>query len=218
MIRRRLEIEAGRNWDIFYKNNTTNFYKDRHYLLREFNELSSALAAATPENKVTLLDLGCGVGNAFWPMVEHHAANVKIQCCDFSKKAVSFINEHKLYNSEFIDNQVCDIVNNEIPFEKETAHFSWLIFVLSAIAPTNFDSVAAKIHAHLAPDSYFYFRDYGRYDLAQMRFAEKGSSKIEENFYVRLDKTRAYYFTIEQVQALFESVGFKTIECKYVYR
>lgn len=113
---------------------------------------------------------------------------------------------------------MCDIVNNEIPFPKCTAHFSWLIFVLSAIAPENFDLVANKIYSHLADDSYIYFRDYGRYDLAQMRFAEKGSAKIEQNFYVRLDKTRAYYFTIEQIQELFEKVGFKTIECKYVYR
>ena len=33
---KRLEIDARKNWDIFYKQNTTNFYKDRHYLAREF--------------------------------------------------------------------------------------------------------------------------------------------------------------------------------------
>ena len=40
MTYRRLDIEAQKNWDIFYKNNTTNFYKDRHYLAREFSELA----------------------------------------------------------------------------------------------------------------------------------------------------------------------------------
>ena len=40
MTYRRLDIEAQKNWDIFYKNNTTNFYKDRHYLSREFSELT----------------------------------------------------------------------------------------------------------------------------------------------------------------------------------
>lgn len=40
---KRLEIDARRNWDIFYKQNTTNFYKDRHYLAREFTELSQHL-------------------------------------------------------------------------------------------------------------------------------------------------------------------------------
>lgn len=35
----KLEEEAGRNWDIFYKRNKTNFYKDRYWTAREFKEL-----------------------------------------------------------------------------------------------------------------------------------------------------------------------------------
>lgn len=31
--------EAARNWDIFYKRNTVNFFKDRHWTDREFEEL-----------------------------------------------------------------------------------------------------------------------------------------------------------------------------------
>jgi methyltransferase-like protein 6 len=61
---------------MFYKHNTTNFYKDRHYLLREFSELATGLKAATPDRRVTLLDLGCGVGNAFWPVIEQHGDSV----------------------------------------------------------------------------------------------------------------------------------------------
>lgn len=33
------EKDAKRNWDIFYKNNQTHFYKDRHYIKLEFQEL-----------------------------------------------------------------------------------------------------------------------------------------------------------------------------------
>lgn len=35
---------------------------------------------------------------------------------------------------------------------------------------------------------------------------------------MRSDKTRAYYFTLEEVKEIFESVGFKEIENKYHYR
>ena len=71
MIQRRLEIDARKNWDIFYRNNTTKFYKDRHYLSHEFKELTEALEKSAQEQKsITLLDLGCGVGNAFWPLAE----------------------------------------------------------------------------------------------------------------------------------------------------
>jgi hypothetical protein len=43
MTYRRLEIDARKNWDIFYKQNTTNFYKDRHYINREFLSLATRL-------------------------------------------------------------------------------------------------------------------------------------------------------------------------------
>jgi hypothetical protein len=35
----KLEREAQRNWDLFYKRNTTKFFKDRHWTKREFDEL-----------------------------------------------------------------------------------------------------------------------------------------------------------------------------------
>ena len=217
MIQRRLEIDAQRNWDIFYRNNTTNFYKDRHYLTREFNELTEALKNDDCQ-QTTLLDLGCGVGNAFWPMVEQFGQKISIQCCDFSKKAVGFVKENALFNPEKMRAETCDLVSQAIPFEPNTADFSQLIFVLSAIAPEKHSLVAEKIYNQLKENAVLYFRDYGLYDLAQLRFAEKGTSKISKNFYARFDKTRAYYFTTEEVQSIFESAGFVTIECKYFYR
>lgn len=35
----KLEKEAQKNWDLFYKRNSTNFFKDRHWTAREFEEL-----------------------------------------------------------------------------------------------------------------------------------------------------------------------------------
>ena len=70
-----------------------NGYKDRHYIGKEFSELSEGIVAAKErEGQAVLLDLGCGVGNAFWPLVkEFGCPPLVVQCCDFSPKAVNFV-------------------------------------------------------------------------------------------------------------------------------
>lgn len=37
----KLEKEAQKNWDLFYKRNSTNFFKNRHWTTREFQELKA---------------------------------------------------------------------------------------------------------------------------------------------------------------------------------
>lgn len=120
-----------------------------------------------------------------------------------------------------IDAQVCDLVNDKaLPFQPELANFGIFLFVMSAISPENFHSVAKKIYDQMSPEGgVLYFRDYGRYDLAQLRFAQRGQNqKLKENFYIRSDKTRAYYFTVEEVKEIFESAGFHQVENEYHYR
>jgi len=65
-----------------------------------------------------------------------------VNCCDFSPRAINFVKEHELYNSLEIEAHVVDLVNDEFPFELDSADFGLMLFVMSAISPENFNKTA----------------------------------------------------------------------------
>ena len=52
--------------------------------------------------------------------------------------------------------------------------------------------------------------------MTQMRFVAKKQRKLEDNFYVRSDGTRTYFFDLERVRGLVEEAGgFDIAELEY---
>ncbi|CAK9817889.1 tRNA N(3)-methylcytidine methyltransferase METTL6 [Anthophora quadrimaculata] len=209
-----LEKDAKKHWDLFYKRNDTRFFKDRHWTTREFNEL---LGLGIQENENVLLEVGCGVGNFLYPLIEDGLKFRKIFACDFSPRAVELTKSHKLYNSEKMEIFQADVtMENCFRHVDCPVNVATLIFVLSAIHPEKFRKVVQNLYDVLDNGGVLLFRDYGLYDMAQLRF--KPGHKIGENFYMRQDGTRSYYFSLEEVSNLFVSIGFKILTCNYVHR
>jgi len=202
----KLETDAQRNWDLFYKRNQTNFFKDRHWTTREFQELAGNNLSGESGRKV-LLEVGCGVGNLVFPLVEE-GLELFIYCCDFSPRSVQFVKEHQLYNEENIKAFQCDITSDRLLEEvgPDSVDIVSMVFVLSAIHPDKHEMVMKNLWRVLKPGGCLLFRDYGQYDMAMIRFGP--GSKIGDNFYCRQDGTRSYFFREDEFSELGRKAGF----------
>lgn len=196
---------ASRMWNDFYKSNSTNFYKDRHYIVKEFPELNSF---------EILLEVGCGVGNAIFPILDE-VPNIFARVCDFSERAVKLLKDHPKYDERRIVADVCDIVKEVPPFV-DPCDGVLMLYVLSAIAPENHRQAILNATFTLKQGGILFFRDYARYDLAQLRLAKKRKKKLKANFYLKQDGTRVYYFTTDDLVNIFE--GFSVVQNEYHYR
>lgn len=183
-IANKLEKEAKKHWDLFYKRNETRFFKDRHWTTREFQEL-----LGDSDQTRVLLEIGCGVGNFVYPLIQDQA-NFFIYACDLSTKAIDLVKSNPLYDESKIKAFQTDITTNAILsiIPQNSVDIVSLIFVLSAINPDKFDASISNIWEITKPGGIILFRDYGLYDMAQLRF--KPGHKISENFYMRQDGTR----------------------------
>eukprot|EP00937_MAST-01D_sp_MAST-1D-sp2_P000466 g466.t1 len=94
--------------------------------------------------------------------------------------------------------------------------FLSMIFVLSAVAPERFDAAVSNAAWALRAGGMVLFRDYGRYDLAQLRFPP--GRRLQRGCYVRGDGTLSYFFEHAELHALFERHGFETVECVTRFR
>jgi len=213
LVSERFNENPERWWNKFYQKNTANFFKNRKWLQQEFPILGQITQSDSPPTLI--LEVGAGAGNTAFPILEQNKnPNLKIHACDFSKKAVELIRNNPLFESPgivgSIDTSVWDVVSPvdadsgkaQLPLgiEPETVDVVILIFIFSALAPKQWQQAIRNIWATLKPGGVVLFRDYGRGDLAQVRF--KKGRYLDENFYIRGDGTRVYFFDEDELRRL----------------
>jgi len=194
----RFNSDPAKWWNQFYKNNTSNFFKNRKWLQQEFPVLSKITQADAGSFKV--LEVGAGAGNTAFPILAHNQnPDLKIHACDFSKKAVEVIRENEAYDTKNIQADVWDVAGDDLPpgLAEGEVDVVMMIFIFSALSPSQWTRAVRNIYKVLKPGGEVLFRDYGRGDLAQVRF--KKGRYLEENFYVRGDGTRVYFFEKDEL-------------------
>jgi len=163
-------------------------------------------------SSLRILEIGCGTGSTVFPILEmNNSPSLVVYCCDLSTTAVQLVKEHPQFGTRRCHAWVCDVTQDwDTPFPPNSLDMVTLIFVLSAITPSKMHEVGRNIAKYLKPGGLVMFRDYGRFDLAQLRF--KQGKCIERNFYARGDGTRCYFFTQEDVRNLFVSEGLEEVQ------
>ncbi|KAJ3525749.1 hypothetical protein NM688_g8359 [Phlebia brevispora] len=190
--------KPAKNWDNFYKMNASNFFKTRKWLQIEFPELVHAVEIDAGE--ITIAEIGCGTGSASFPLLAANKnPNLTLKAYDYSSHAIKEVQHNELYLSPpvgTIQASVWDLSSPTLPpdLPEGSVDIVVLIFVLSALHPREWRQAVHNIHRILKPGGVVLFRDYGRYDLTQLRF--KGGRLLEDNFYIRGDKTRVYFFEL----------------------
>lgn len=196
-------------WDIFYKNNRENFFKDRKWLQIEFPSLYK-VTGADYNKPTTIFEIGCGAGNTFFPILNQNKnPNLKIVGCDYLKVAVDLVRSNESYeeNNEkgVAYASVWDLANPDgvLPenIEPNSVDIVIMVFVFLALHPDQWKHAVNNLAKILKPGGEIVFRDYGRYDLAQVRF--KKDRLLDDNFYIRGDGTRVYFFTEEELREIF---------------
>uniref|UniRef100_A0A0R3WRJ1 tRNA N(3)-methylcytidine methyltransferase n=1 Tax=Hydatigena taeniaeformis TaxID=6205 RepID=A0A0R3WRJ1_HYDTA len=237
----KLRKDAGRNWDRFYNRNGAKFFKDRHWTKREFRELAEI--TEDEDVQVNILEIGCGVGNFMFPLIEDLNSERKkpviFYACDISPKAVANVKANLMFNADFVSVFVCDAASEDELAKSISAapmpallehssigdvpptisfHLATLIFVLSAIHPLQMSICLRNAVQVLRPEGKLLVRDYGLYDHSQMRFGRGARVLADRPLYRRQDGTFAYFFTCAELSQLLTEAGLTVLRCAYVYR
>ncbi|KAF6152316.1 hypothetical protein GIB67_005970 [Kingdonia uniflora] len=178
------ESKANHYWNNFYKRHNNKFFKDRHYLEKDWSGYFS-----NPNlSKVVVLEIGCGAGNTVFPLVAAFP-NLYVHACDFSPNAIELLKSREGFREDWMNAFTCDVTKDDLCVN---------------ITPSSVDVVTL-------PNGHVLLRDYATGDFAQEKLNDR-KQMISENFYVRGDGTCAFYFSEDFVSSLFKEEGFSTVE------
>lgn len=216
------------SWENFHSQHSrARFFKERRYLLLEFPQLG---VTDPPQHFV---EVGCGCGSSLLPVLRSNHT-CRVTGCDISPTAVHlFLEAAKQYdiqpervNAFAFDaassgtgeppsspSRTTGVSESCSPLAGLGADVALLIFTLSALPPNEMLAMLQHAWAALRPGGYLLFRDYGLYDMAQLRFP--GSQMLGPNLYVRGDGTLAYFFDLETMSQLAVTSGYEVVECQY---
>ena len=162
----------------------------------------AAYATTGPWN--TLLEIGAGAGNSAFPLLAVNTnPRLALHAVDFSAAAVELLRASPRARTAHMRAAVWDVAAADtLPPDVAPGSVDavLLVFAFSGLAPGQWGAAVRNVWRALRPGGEVCFRDYGRGDLAQVRF--KKGRWLGENFYARGDGTRVYFFEEEELRRI----------------
>ncbi|XP_057392866.1 tRNA N(3)-methylcytidine methyltransferase METTL2A isoform X3 [Balaenoptera acutorostrata] len=138
-----------------------------------------------------ILEVGCGVGNTVFPILQtNNDPRLFVYCCDFSSTAVELVQTNSAYDPSRCFAFVHDLCDEDksYPVPGDSLDVIILIFVLSAIIPDKMQKAINRLSRLLKPGGMMLLRDYGRYDMAQLRFKKGEKLQIPAKYQCNQEK------------------------------
>ncbi|XP_072969079.1 tRNA N(3)-methylcytidine methyltransferase trm141-like isoform X2 [Typha angustifolia] len=211
---RKYERNPSKYWNDFYKRHHNKFFKDRHYLEKDWGRYFSSPSEnrEAPLGPKIVLEVGCGAGNTLFPLLVAFP-EILVHACDFSPHAIELLKENGNLRSDQVNAFVCDVTMDNLceHIKPASVDVVTMIFMLSAVPPVKMPLVLQNIKKVLKPNGYLLFRDYAMGDFAQLHSFFNASIWWFQC---------AFYFSNDLLSTLFERNGFKTVEinvyCKQI--
>lgn len=209
------------DWEVFHRQHVAaRFFKEKRYLPLAFPILMSKPGHG---KQLHIAEIGCGCGSALLPILKANESTVAT-AVDISQTAVDLFQRAAMEAGvaparirTFVhDASQTDVDGGSGPLHDLNADIMLCIFTLSAVhTRAGMLQMLRQARNALRPGGYLLFRDYGRYDMAQLRFPGAQLVDPDALVYMRQDGTLSSFFTVEELSQLCEDAGFKVIECEY---
>lgn len=196
--------DSRKHWDSFYERHQNKFFKDRHYLEKDWGHYFG-------DGKI-ILEAGCGAGNTIFPLAKKYP-QLYIHACDFSHHAITLVKSHPEFHKDQINVFACNIAEDNLcdHITPASVDIVTLIFTLSAVTPEKMPVVIQNLGRVLKPNGHILVRDYAIGDYAQAMLMNTNQI-ISENFYFRGDGTSSFYFSEDLLSNLFVRTGFIIVD------
>jgi methyltransferase-like protein 6 len=194
------------SWEKFYCAHANKFFKTRSYLELCFPQLH------TLADGDLVCEIGCGTGACLLPLLRARPT-LRAHGVDVASAAIRSL-EAELEKEPGLavrcQAQVCD-AQQGLPFEDETAAAILVVFTLSSLPRPAQVVLLKRAAAALRPGGYLFFRDYGLYDMVQMRCKRR----VDDCTYIKEDGILCVFFSLADIEHLALQAGLLVEENKY---